>query len=289
MPDSGPLAPLSDPPAVVARPVQALDYGPRTVRPAGPMHLPMLARRVAAIDLALILLVTIVAPFGFQITAWLLTPMELEFDVGPIFVAQKWFDFVLAAGLACYLCIRHGITPAAFGVRWNGLLGVLAQLLWSSVAVAGVYAYLAVSAIVISVLVLLVPELMGDIRERIDVLKSMPVGRTGLTILLLLPVAAHEEIIFRGLLLPYLRRLTGHWWVAVLISSAIFGALHLPQGVLGALQITGIGAVLGLIFVWSRSLLAVTVAHFIFNFVQFQLIRILPDLQELLDRFQPEV
>ena len=82
--------------------------------------------------------------------------------------------------------------------------------------------------------------------------------------------------------------MTGHWWLAVLISSAIFGALHLPQGVLGALQIAGIGATLGLIFVWSRSLLAVTIAHFIFNFVQFQLIRILPHLQKILEQLQPE-
>lgn len=285
MSDAGPLPPISDPAVVVARPVQALDSAPVRL---DPMHLPMFTRRVAAIDLALILLVTIVAPFGFQISAWLLTPMELVSDMGPIFAVQKWFDFALAAGLAAYLCIRHGITPAAFGVRSNGLLGVLAQLLWSLVAVAGVYTYLAVSAVVIGVLVWLVPELMDDIMARTEVLKSMPVGRTGLTILLLVPVAAHEEIIFRGLLLPYLRRLTGHWWVAVLISSAIFGALHLPQGVLGALQITGIGAMLGLIFIRSRSLLAVTVAHFIFDFVQFQLIRILPDLQKLLEQMQAE-
>ena len=285
MPNPGPLPPVNDPTVVVARPVQALDYAP--VRP-GPMHLPMLARRVAAIDLALILLVTIVTPFGFQITAWFLTPIEVVIDVGPVFAVQKWFDFALAAGLVCYLCVRHGITPAAFGVRSNGLVGVLVQLLWSLVAVACVYAYLAVSAVVIGALLLLVPELVHDVMERTEVLKSMPVDRTGLTILLLVPVAAHEEIIFRGLLLPYLRRVTGHWWLAVLISSAIFGALHLPQGVLGALQIAGIGATLGLIFVWSRSLLAVTIAHFIFNFVQFQLIRILPHLQKILEQLQPE-
>jgi membrane protease YdiL (CAAX protease family) len=35
-----------------------------------------------------------------------------------------------------------------------------------------------------------------------------------------------EEIIFRGLILPALHRLTGKAWIAIIITNLLFGAMH---------------------------------------------------------------
>ena len=64
--------------------------------------------------------------------------------------------------------------------------------------------------------------------------------------------------------------------MAVLFCSAAFGALHYHQGWPGVILITGTGTVLAITFVLSRSLPAVILTHFIFDFVQFQFIRLLP-------------
>jgi membrane protease YdiL (CAAX protease family) len=63
----------------------------------------------------------------------------------------------------------------------------------------------------------------------------------------------------------------------------LFGALHFSQGWIGMLQIVGLAVVLGTCFVLTRSLLAVIVAHFVFDFVQLQLVRVLEDLPGLED------
>ena len=57
-----------------------------------------------------------------------------------------------------------------------------------------------------------------------------------------------------------------------MICCGIFGALHYAQGVIGMLQVTGIGLILTLVFIKTRSIVTVILAHFMFDFAQFQLI-----------------
>jgi len=85
------------------------------------------------------------------------------------------------------------------------------------------------------------------------------------------------------------RRVLGSWWWAGLVSASLFAGLHVfHQGVLaGMIQIFGVGVVLTVFFIVSRSLLAVTIAHFLFDFVQFQVIRMLPDLEQMLEEARP--
>jgi membrane protease YdiL (CAAX protease family) len=58
-----------------------------------------------------------------------------------------------------------------------------------------------------------------------------------LPLVLLVPLA--EELYFRGALLEHLHRNLGRW-PAMVSSSALFGALHLPQGLLVAASMAGL-------------------------------------------------
>lgn len=83
-----------------------------------------------------------------------------------------------------------------------------------------------------------------------------------LIIIALIP-AFGEEMIYRGLVLPILRRWTGNVHAAVWLSAAMFSAMHLQF--YGFLPRLILGALLGYLFVWSRSIWAPIAAHFTNN------------------------
>lgn len=272
-----PPLPSDADPGVVARPVW---YG-RVPPPPPALQMAHVRRRDALLALAVILLATIVLPYLPD----LLLPLAPQAAGVPAidmsFIARKWCEAGLAAGLLAFFLSRHRLRPAAFGLRRDRLGG---QALWALGALAGIYATLLASAIIVVPLYVFFPAAQGELERRIEFVEAMPVDHVTNTILLLVAVAVHEELIFRGLLLPYLRRLFGSWWVAGALSALLFALLHVPhQGLFGGIQVLGIAAVLTVFFVRSRSLLAVILAHLLFDFLQFQLLRVLPNLQDLLD------
>ncbi|MEM9050548.1 MAG: CPBP family intramembrane glutamic endopeptidase [Bacteroidota bacterium] len=117
---------------------------------------------------------------------------------------------------------------------------------------------------------------------------SVPVLFVNVLIIALLP-ALGEEMIFRGLLLPILRKWTGNVHVAVWVSAFLFSALHfqfygfLPRLVLGAL--------LGYLFVWTKSLWAPVIAHFVNNALALVLIFSITRgyISEDVDAFEPAI
>jgi len=74
-----------------------------------------------------------------------------------------------------------------------------------------------------------------------------------------------EEIVMRGYMIDRLEQLFGKSWLAILISSLLFGSYHIYQGLLGAGSAVFIGMVFGTWFVWTRRLGALIVAHTICN------------------------
>ena len=74
-----------------------------------------------------------------------------------------------------------------------------------------------------------------------------------------------EEIVMRGYMIDRLERLFGKSWLAILISSFLFGSYHIHLGLLGAGTAVFIGMVFGTWFVWTRRLGALIVAHTIYN------------------------
>jgi membrane protease YdiL (CAAX protease family) len=171
--------------------------------------------------------------------------------------------------------------PASFGLRVDRLGP---QAAWGLAPLGCMYAAFYTASLLVVAVLAMTSGLEGEYHRRVEFAEALPVESLVSTLILLVAVAIHEEILFRGLLLPYLRRLLGSWWWAGLASALLFAALHVPgQGLLAGVQVFSIAIVLTVFFILSRSLLAVTAAHLLFNFFQFQLIRMLPKLEELLD------
>lgn len=73
-----------------------------------------------------------------------------------------------------------------------------------------------------------------------------------------------EELFFRGMLLGMLTTQLGRVWPAVLLSGAVFGAIHFqqPQAIL---PLASMGVILGYVRVRYRSLTVCVLAHALFN------------------------
>lgn len=277
-------------PAIVARPIAP----PAPEDPAASLvavrdawsAVLLLPRRDAALDLFLVVLTTLIAHYApaMILAAVIGWRSDLAIPEMTALAIGKWVEMTVVIGVAAYLLLRHGLPPACLGIRFDrpGM-----QALWALGAVAGAYAAMFATLPVALAFALGGPDLHDEIQRKREFLEPFAAQGAPLTLMLLTTVAVHEELLFRGLLLPYLRRLTGRWWAAIAVSSVVFAALHVPtQGPLSGVVLTGVGAALAVFFVLSRSLVAVCLAHLIFNLVQIQLVRLLPSLERLIERVQ---
>ena len=190
---------------------------------------------------------------------------------------------VAMAGVVALLALWAALTADELGLQRSG---VRPGLTWGAAAFGLVLAVLVVAA--------LVPATRGmfdDDRAEIGLLQF--VGEIGIsvpfgTVLL-------EELAFRGSILGLLRRRV-RTWVAVVVSSVLFGCWHIAPAITSAgandavagagISVTGnvIGTVLatfvaGLVFCWLRlrstSLLAPMLAHLGTNSIAFTIAWIL--------------
>jgi len=101
--------------------------------------------------------------------------------------------------------------------------------------------------------------------------------------------ALGEEMIFRGALIPILKKWTRsvHW--GVWISAILFSAMHLQF--YGFLPRMLLGAVLGYLFVWSGSIWVPVLAHFANNALALTLIFFMTrgDIEAEVDEFNPQM
>ena len=75
-----------------------------------------------------------------------------------------------------------------------------------------------------------------------------------------------EEILYRGLLVAWLRRIGWRDWAILLAGSVIFGANHIiPLGVVWSVVMVGFGAILFALRLWFNSLTPAWLAHLLFN------------------------
>lgn len=85
----------------------------------------------------------------------------------------------------------------------------------------------------------------------------------------LLLVGIVEELVFRGVMLHFLRRYTRNTLAIVVISAVVFGLIHWSLGLSAVLVTTAIGAVFMLAYIRTGSLLPIMLAHFAVNFIDF--------------------
>jgi membrane protease YdiL (CAAX protease family) len=72
-----------------------------------------------------------------------------------------------------------------------------------------------------------------------------------------------EEILYRGFLIQYFRKLPVHVGLteALVVSACVFGIAHLYQGIIGIVQTAILGAFFGVLFVATGSLLLPMILH----------------------------
>lgn len=104
-----------------------------------------------------------------------------------------------------------------------------------------------------------------DMVEALLVMDSPAELALSLFIIAILP-ALGEEFIFRGVVQPQLQRWTGKPILAIWLSAFIFSLVHFQFE--GFLPRFFLGAVLGYLFHWTRSLWTPIAAHFLFNGLQ---------------------
>lgn len=229
--------------------------------------------------LLVVVLIGIVLSFAIQIVSL----SRLEPGDGDSFamnlIGVKLLDGLMACVLLGVVAAALRVRLAAFGLQLQkfGL-----QLGYSVLTLIANYVYMITTIPLFILLMHFFPSLEEDALQRTEFGSAMPLHDLKRSIALLVPVAVHEEIVFRGMMLPLLRRVLGSWWGAVVISSVVFGMLHIAQGVTGIIQITGVGVVFAIAFIRTRSLLAVILAHFAFDLLQFQLMRFILSVRETL-------
>lgn len=170
--------------------------------------------------------------------------------------------------LILLLCRVRGQRVAAVGMTvrrlaLNGLLGI---------GVCGVvYGFLLAFVVIV---MLCVPELQEQMEANQGKLHDMlpDLSLAGFLWLAIL-VGFYEELVFRGFLMPRLRRCFGSWIPAVLVSTAVFTALHAFEQVAVALPVIAmLSLAFSLVTIWRRSIVPAIVAHALFDFSQFAML-----------------
>lgn len=112
-------------------------------------------------------------------------------------------------------------------------------------------------------------QVFMEMEESSAILTKALTGSSSTTVLMfnllviaLLP-AIGEEMIFRGLILPIIKKWSGSIHIAVWVSAILFSAMHLQF--YGFIPRMVLGAILGYLYVWSGSLWTPIVAHFTNN------------------------
>ena len=85
--------------------------------------------------------------------------------------------------------------------------------------------------------------------------------------LALVPAVAMEELLFRTLWLGVFSEVLP-LAVLILLTSVVFGLMHLPQGTLGVFLTGGINIFFCLLFVWTGELVVSLIAHYSVNLLQ---------------------
>lgn len=99
--------------------------------------------------------------------------------------------------------------------------------------------------------------------EKLSFILPITSGERRWFVLVAITAGICEEILYRGFLIHYLRDLPVHIGLigALILSSCVFGFAHLYQGIVGIVQTTILGAIFGIIFVVTGSLLLPMILH----------------------------
>ena len=226
---------------------------PASVEPPWP---PVMSRVRAVVELIVLLVVSCLGLIGVEIV---LIPWAIE---DPRWV--QLFGGVGVGAVALLACVTMmavarqqpasiGWTAKKFG--FNILLGLL-----------GLGVVMASRVVLVVSAVLIEPSLMEDLTEaQRGIEENLPRMQLVTMLIVMSFVAIWEEVVFRGFLLTRLQAVLRCWWLTILVSSVLFGLLHAYEGWFAAVMIAVMGAIMGGLFVWRRSLVPSIVLHWLHN------------------------
>ena len=190
---------------------------------------------------------------------------------------ERWIDIAFTLGLgggaavACMLLVRLGgrrlnaigLTtrnlPLDLGIGIASLIGMWSVLILCSLVIAFWF-----------------PSLLEKQSEAQQAIETYFPRLSVLQMFVLCAcVAAYEEIVFRGFLLTRLHAIARRWWLVVPIGAILFGSLHFYEGPIAVSVVTVLGLVMGLLFVWRKSLAAPITMHLLHNFFMFMLLHLI--------------
>jgi membrane protease YdiL (CAAX protease family) len=171
------------------------------------------------------------------------------------YAAVKLFPLMILA----WLIHKNRLTPEALGI--SGLTATSFAVVCYAAVLTGIF--------IDQNAMLLIGRLPGHARlGGMPEITSPLFSRIDLTFGLMM-VAVCEELVFRGYLFALLRRFTSHRASIVILSGAAFGLIHWSGGIHRVVATSLIGAIFMMLYIRSRSLHPLIVAHFIINFFAF--------------------
>jgi membrane protease YdiL (CAAX protease family) len=172
---------------------------------------------------------------------------------------QYWW--VLANGLICTATVaalvrRRGESADGIGLGRCPMRRVLCGAL-AAVPVC----YVAGAASNVLVTLLSRRDIVSMMKERVEFFEVVSDIPLGWVFPIAMFIGVYEEILFRGFILSRLRALCGSSALAILLSSAVFGALHFSQGLVGMCQTAVVGLVLAILATRTRSIWPAILSH----------------------------
>ena len=182
------------------------------------------------------------------------------------------------------LVLRIGKTRiGTIGLNRNN---ISRELIYGGLAVIPAYSLTAVFSIL---LLLIVQSLSGVsaesiVEEKAPFFEAVDQISVWSIIPVMCLVGLYEEVMFRGFLLGRLVTITKRTWLAVALSSILFGSLHIPtQGLIGFVQTAFLGVLLSYLVVWRKNLWVAIGCHAGINIIGSVLIQLLaPHIEEIL-------
>lgn len=256
-------------PVPVARPI-TLDPADRPLlvgaaRYVHPMLLPTLTAKQAWADVGLFLVTFIPAFFLPEIillTAMLSLFPDLDADaLNEFLLPMTLVRVAVAVVIVRFLVRRRGLTAASVGLTSSNRAIDFAAAILTLIA-AGILAE--VAGLIVQ---LLKPEMLEGAMENENILRGLVGGLSDWQVVLLfVMVGFYEELVFRGFLMTRLRRATGGWVWAVLLSIIVFVPPHMfDQTAVAMIPITILALVLSAVTIIRKSLYPAILAHIMFN------------------------
>ncbi len=169
-------------------------------------------------------------------------------------IVIQWFIFLLIFGTT----FRENTGLAGLGFKRIRLV----DFFWA-------LAFLGASNVILSGLAFILAKVGLPMHGEIELL--LPQDATGRVVWFFLSLTAGicEETAFRGYLMTRLRLIGGfrNWTWPTIISAVVFGVCHAYQGLPGLIVITVYGALFSLLFVYTRTIWPVIIAHFFQDFM----------------------